>query len=97
MLQHMSRQDERISITAADYVIYFIPIIAKNRCRLNTFLYSSFYQYGFKKYHSTEICVFSLKEVINYYRKLNTPVFTCFIDIKSAFDSQLLPPFCEVS
>ena len=27
-----------------------------------------------------------MKEVINYYRKLNTPVFLCFVDAKSAFD-----------
>ena len=32
------------------------------------------------------MCIYSLKETINYYRELNTPVFICFIDIKGAFD-----------
>ena len=32
------------------------------------------------------MCIYSLKETINYYRDVNTPVFICFIDIKSAFD-----------
>ena len=32
------------------------------------------------------MCVYALKEVINYYRKLNSPVFVCFLDLKSAFD-----------
>ena len=27
-----------------------------------------------------------MKEVINYYRNLNSNVFTCFIDVKGAFD-----------
>jgi len=47
---------------------------------------SSDFQFGFKKYHSTDLCIFALKEVVNYYRTLNTPTFICFIDIKSAFD-----------
>ena len=55
--------------------------------RLQRFLYNNDYQFGFKKYHSTDLCIYSLKETINYYRSLNSPVFTCFIDIKSAFDS----------
>ena len=32
------------------------------------------------------MCVYALKKVINYYRKLNSPVFVCFLDLKSAFD-----------
>ena len=54
--------------------------------RLMNVLYSSDNQFGFKRHHSTEMCIFSLKETIHYYRALNTPVFICFIDIKSAFD-----------
>ena len=47
---------------------------------------SSDHQFGFKKSHSTDLCIVALKEVIGYYRKLNTPLFICFVDIKSAFD-----------
>ena len=54
--------------------------------RMSDFLYTSSNQFGFKSEHSTEMCVFALKEVINYYRCLNTPVYLVFIDIKSAFD-----------
>ena len=35
---------------------------------------------------STELCVYVLKQIISDYRKNNTPVFTCFIDIEKAFD-----------
>ena len=32
------------------------------------------------------MCVYALKEIIDYYQQLNTPVFVCFLDLKSAFD-----------
>ena len=43
-------------------------------------------QFGFKNKHSTDMCVFSLKYVIDYYRNLNTPVYICFLDLSKAFD-----------
>ena len=54
--------------------------------RLRKYLHTSDNQFGFKPHHSTELCVYALKEVVHYYRNLNTPVFLCFVDIKSAFD-----------
>ena len=53
---------------------------------LEPFLYTTSHQFGFKMGHSTDSCVFALKQVINYYRNLGTPVFLCFVDIKVAFD-----------
>ena len=43
-------------------------------------------QFGFKQKYSTDICVLALKETVGYYYSINTPMFVCFIDIKSAFD-----------
>ena len=54
--------------------------------RLNNFIQCSPHQFGFKKQNSTEIWIFGLKEVVNYYRQLNSNLFICFIDIKGAFD-----------
>ena len=54
--------------------------------RLEDYLFSTDNQFGFKTKHSTELCIYALKETIQYYKHLNTPVFVCFIDIKSAFD-----------
>ena len=54
--------------------------------RLETYLDTTHMQFGFKKGLSTDMCIFALKEVINYYKKLNTPVFICFLDLRSAFD-----------
>ena len=44
-------------------------------------------QFGFKKQHSTDMCIFTLKSVqIKYYTRQNTPVFSCFLDASKAFD-----------
>ena len=33
-------------------------------------------QVGFKKQHSTDMCIFTLKSVIKYYTRQSTPVFS---------------------
>jgi hypothetical protein len=43
-------------------------------------------QFGFKRKHGTDLCIYSLKNVINYYRHHQSPVFTCFLDASRAFD-----------
>ena len=50
------------------------------------YLDTSNMQFGFKKELSSDLSIFALKEVINYYRNFNTLVFICFLDLKSAFD-----------
>ena len=54
--------------------------------RIEKCLTTTPHQFGFKKKHSTDSCIYALKEVINYYKCLGTPLFLCFVDIKSAFD-----------
>ena len=54
--------------------------------RIKVYLETSHNQFGFKPGHSTDMCIYSLKEIIHYYKSLNTPVYLCFVDIKSAFD-----------
>lgn len=43
-------------------------------------------QFGFKKKHGTDLCIFALKNVIDYYKQCRSPVFTCFLDASKAFD-----------
>ena len=54
--------------------------------RMNQQLKCNYNQFGYKPKTSTEMCILSLKETINYYHKKNTPVFACYLDVKSAFD-----------
>ena len=32
------------------------------------------------------MCIFSLKEIVNYYNAQGSPVFLCYLDIRKAFD-----------
>ena len=43
-------------------------------------------QFAFKSKHSTEMCVYILKQIVFDYTKYNTPVYAYFIDIRKAFD-----------
>ena len=53
----------------------------------------------FKKFHSTHMCIYAQKETARYYHNLRTPVFTCFLEIKSAYDrvchDKLFNKFCR--
>ena len=49
-------------------------------------LQSSDYQFGFKKKHGSDMAIFSLKQVIEYYNLRSSPVYVCFLDASKAFD-----------
>ena len=53
---------------------------------LQPFLKTTDNQFGFKTNHSTDACIYLLKEVINYYCKSDSPIFLCFVDVRKAFD-----------
>ena len=54
--------------------------------RLKPFIETSDNQFGFKTNHSTDACIYLLKELVNYYAASNSPVFLCFVDVRKAFD-----------
>ena len=39
-----------------------------------------------KKDHSTEMCIYVLKEMIEFYKSCNTSVFVTFLDASKAYD-----------
>ena len=43
-------------------------------------------QFGFKKKHSTEHCIYALNFFISYYNCFGSPFYTCFLDASEAFD-----------
>ena len=54
--------------------------------RLSSYLTTNPNQFGFKAKHGTDMCIYSLKEIINTYKYLNGCIFTCFLDASKAFD-----------
>ena len=43
-------------------------------------------QFGFKSCHSTDLCIYTLKEFIEYYKNRGTTVYVTFLDASKAFD-----------
>ena len=54
--------------------------------RMKEHLVTTDNQFAYKSKHSTDQCIFVLKDVINYFHRLNTPIYICFIDASKAFD-----------
>ena len=54
--------------------------------RLSTYLITSTHQFGFKPKHSTDACIFVLKEAIDKYVEQESSVYMCFLDASKAFD-----------
>ena len=54
--------------------------------KLEKYLYSSDYQFGFKPKHSTDLCIYTLTEVIEFYKSQSSSVYVCFMDASKAFD-----------
>ena len=54
--------------------------------RLSEYLDTMGNQFGFKPKLGTDMCIYSLKEIIGSYSQLNGCVFSCFLDASKAFD-----------
>ena len=54
--------------------------------RMETYLLTQPNQFGFKKKHGTDQCIFALKELINKHISKNSCVYTSFPDASKAFD-----------
>ena len=54
--------------------------------QMSDYLWTTDNQFAYKKGYSTEMCIFLLKECIRHYCSHKTPVYTCFLDARKAFD-----------
>ena len=54
--------------------------------RLQSYICTSDNQFGFKPKHSTDMCVFVLKQIIDYYLSMSSPLYICYLDASKAFD-----------
>ena len=43
-------------------------------------------QFGYKKGLSTEMCIFTFKEIVEFYRSMSSNCYICFLDASKAFD-----------
>ena len=54
--------------------------------RLSEYMDNMSNQFGFKPKLGTDMCIYSLKEIIGSYSQLNGCVFSCFLDASKAVD-----------
>ena len=65
---------------------------------LKDYLVTHNQQFRFKRKHSTDLCIFTVKSVTKYYTQKNSQVFTCFLDASKAFDKiNILCPISKVA
>ena len=71
-----------IALTCIMSKIFELVLLSK----LDDYFTTSPSQFGFKKGLATDTCVFSLKQTVDYYMSLSSPVYLCFLDASKAFD-----------
>ena len=71
-----------IAITCVSSKVIELIILDK----FEEYFETSSHQFGFKKGHATDKCIFVLKEIISYYGSLSSPVYACMLDSSKAFD-----------
>ena len=54
--------------------------------KIDRFILTNDNQFGFKRNHSTDLCIYTLKELILKYNRLNSTVYCCFLDASKTFD-----------
>ncbi len=80
----VSSKDNYRPIAITSVLSKIIEILILNR--YETLLCTSDNQFGFKNNGSTDMCVFTLKQIVDYYRNNGSPVYLCFLDASKAFD-----------
>ena len=82
--QNISSKDNYRPIALTNTLSQIIEKLILARC--SSLLQTTENQFGFKSNSSTDLCVFSLKQVIDYYKGNGSPVYLCFLDVSKAFD-----------
>ncbi len=77
-----------IAVATSMSKVMELLILSINECFLNT----SDNQFGFKKKHGTDMCIYAFLQTIEYYRQNSRASFICYMDATKAIDrvNQLL-------
>ena len=54
--------------------------------RLQVYIYATDNQFSYKPKHSTEMCVFTLKSIIDNYVASSSSIYVCYVDTSKALD-----------
>ena len=75
-------------IAIATIVFKMFESVLLFKCPEYVLVSTSHNQFGFKSSHSTDLCtcIYTLKEIIDYYKSRGTAVYITFLDASKAFD-----------
>ena len=76
----ISSKDNYHPIASASVFSKLIEIIILDRIEM--YMDNNPNQFGFKKKHGTDQCIYVLKEVIDLYRSLNRSIFECLMPVR---------------
>ena len=71
-----------IALTSVLSKVFETALLSK----LESVFETSDYQFGFKSHHSTDLCIYTLREIVEYYKSHSTSFYICFMDASKAFD-----------
>ena len=74
----INSKDNYRPIALASIVSKLLEMIILNR--IENALQTNGNQFGFKKAHNTDQCIYVLKEIVQLYKSLNTCISVCFLD-----------------
>ena len=81
---NLASKDNYRPIAIASISSKILEIVILNRYQ--DLLQTTANQFGFKKNLSTDMCVFTLKHIVDFYSSHSSPVYICFMDASKAFD-----------
>ena len=81
-----------IALTASVSKVFEKKLLIRCKQKLTT----TSNQFGFKKSHSTDLCIFTLKELLSKYTSRSSPVFLCYLDASKAYDRVSHTPLFKI-
>ena len=81
---NISDKDNYRPIALASVSSKILEMLVLNRSKLS--LDTGDHQFGFKPKRSTDMAIYAVKEITDYYTRNNSSVFVCFLDARKAFD-----------
>lgn len=81
---NISDKDNYRPIALASVASKILETLVLNRSKLS--LDTGDHQFGFKSKRSTDMAIYAVKEITDYYIRNSSPVFVCFLDARKAFD-----------
>ncbi len=71
-----------IALTSVLSKVFESVMLEKCKSKLDT----TPHQYGYKPKHGTELSIFTLKQIIDFYRTNSSTTYVCYLDLSKAFD-----------